>query len=146
MTDARPQSYSRHRKFVPGYHFVTLPLLLVLLVWAVVLLIANPDGASLFRLLLVIAVASIAVFARTFPLKAQDRLIRLETRLRLAGILPADLAARVPELSTGQLIALRFAADEELPDLVRRCLAGELTGREQIKREIRTWVPDHARM
>lgn len=146
MADRRPQSYASHRQIVPGFHVVTLGLLAVLLVWALVWLVVDFSTAALFRLLLVLAVALVAWYTRMFPLKAQDRIIRLETQLRLARVLPPELAARVPELSTGQLIALRFAADEELPELTRRCLAGELRRRDDIKRQVRSWVPDYERM
>lgn len=146
MAESRPLSYASHRKYVPGFHFVTMGLVAALLVWAIVLLVVEPSGEALFRVLLMVAIGLLAWYARQFPLRAQDRIIRLETQLRLARVLPPDLGARVPELSTGQLIGLRFASDEELPELARRCLAGELRGREEIKRQIRAWVPDRLRM
>jgi hypothetical protein len=132
--------------FVPGFHFVTLGLLLVLLLWSLYRLVVDVSGDTAFRFLLVLAVSLLAWYARMFPLRAQDRIIRLETQLRLARTLPPDLAARVPELRTGQLIALRFASDDELPELARRCLAGELRRRDEVKRQIRSWVPDHQRL
>jgi hypothetical protein len=132
--------------FVPGFHIVTVGLLIALLLWSLYLLFVDFGADSAFRFLLVLAVSLLAWYARIFPLRAQDRIIRLETRLRLARALPPDLAARVPELRTGQLIALRFASDEELPELARRCLDGELRRREDIKRQIRSWVPDHLRL
>jgi hypothetical protein len=132
--------------FVPGFHFVTLGLLLVLLLWSLYRLVVDFSGDTAFRFLLVLAVSLLAWYARMFPLRAQDRIIRLETQLRLARTLPPDLAARVPELRTGQLIALRFASDDELPELARRCLAGELRRRDEVKRQIRSWVPDHQRL
>lgn len=146
MAEPRPQSYANHRMFVPGFHFLTFGLIVVLLVWAIWMLVAAPSAEATFRVLSVVVLGLLAWYARTFPLKAQDRIIRLETRLRLARVLPPDLAARVPELSTGQLIALRFASDEELPELARRCLDGELRRREDVKRQIRTWVPDRHRL
>lgn len=146
MAAPRPQSYANHRQIVPGFHVVTLGLLAVLLVWSLVRLVAGFSTAALFQFLLVIAVALLAWYARMFPLKAQDRIIRLETQLRLARVLPPELCDRVPELSTGQLIALRFASDEELPELTRRCLDGELRRRDEIKRQVRSWVPDHERL
>jgi hypothetical protein len=132
--------------FVPGFHFVTFGLLLVLLVWSIVRLVVDFSGDTTFQFLVMVVLGLLAWYARTFPLKAQDRIIRLETQLRLARVLPPDLAARVPELRTGQLIALRFASDEELPELARRCLDGELRRRGDIKRQIRAWVPDHERL
>lgn len=146
MAESRPLSYASHRKYVPGFHFVTLGLIAVLLVWSIVRLVVAPSGESLFRVLLMVAIGLLSWYARQFPLKAQDRIIRLETQLRLARVLPPELGARVPELGTGQLIGLRFAADEELPELTRRCLEGELRGREDVKRQIRVWVADPLRM
>lgn len=146
MAETRTQSYANHRILVPGFHFVTVGLVGVLFLWSLYLLFVERSADALFRVLLVVAVGLVAWYARTFPLKAQDRIIRLETRLRLARVLPAELVPRIEELSTGQLIALRFASDEELPELTRRCLDGELRRREDIKRQIRSWVPDHQRM
>lgn len=146
MAQPPAQSYASHKMFVPGFHFVTIGLLLVLLVWSIVRLVVDFSADTAFQFLVMVALWLLAWYARTFPLKAQDRIIRLETQLRLARTLPPDLAARVPELRTGQLIALRFASDEELPELARRCLAGELRRREDIKRQIRSWVPDDQRL
>lgn len=146
MAQPPAQSYASHKMFVPGFHFVTLGLLLVLLLWSLYRLVADFSADTAFRFLLVLAVSLLSWYARMFPLRAQDRIIRLETQLRLARVLPPDLAARVPELRSGQLIALRFAGDEELPELARRCLDGELRRREDIKRQIRSWVPDHHRL
>ena len=79
-------------------------------------------------------------------LRAQDRIIRLEERTRLDRLLPADLRVRAAELSTSQLIALRFAPDDEVPELVRRALDGELARQGDIKRAIRDWRADHLRV
>ena len=79
-------------------------------------------------------------------LRAQDRIIRLEERVRLAQLLPPDLRSRIGELQTSQLIAIRFAPDEEVPELVRRALEGELKTRADIKRAIQTWRADHLRV
>jgi hypothetical protein len=84
--------------------------------------------------------------ARAMALRAQDRTIRLEERMRLNQVLPPDLRARLDELKTSQLIALRFAPDEEVPDLVRRALTGELQRQGDIKRAIRNWRPDYLRV
>jgi hypothetical protein len=78
--------------------------------------------------------------------RVQDRVIRLEERMRLGRLLPEELRGRIDEIRPSQLVALRFAADEELPELAQRCLSGELTKAEQIKKSIRVWRPDHLRM
>lgn len=147
-----PQSYANHRKFVPLYHFVAVPLLTVNLGWALYRLKAGYPGFDmpLFDRLLAVAVAAALIltlyYARIFALGAQDRVIRLEERMRLEALLPEDLRQRLPEIKTGQLIGLRFAADGEVADLVRRILAGELRTRKEIKQAIRTWRPDRMRL
>ena len=146
MAETRTQSYARHRMFVPGFHFLAFGLLVLYLGWTIWQAVVAFSLEAVFELLLAVALLLLFYYTRMFSLRAQDRIIRLEMRLRLAGLLPADLAARIPELSTGQLIALRFASDEELPELTRRCLAGELRRREDVKRQIRNWVPDHQRL
>ena len=97
-------------------------------------------------LILAVGLVGLFLYARLFPLKAQDRLIRLEMRLLMREILPADLKPRIGELSEAQLVALRFASDPELPELVRQVLAGKLSAPEEIKRAIKTWKPDTFRV
>jgi len=92
-----------------------------------------------------IGVATGFVAARSMVLTVQTRLIGLEMRLRLAAMLPPDLCARIPELPLRQLVALRFAGDVELPDLVRRCLNGELRTPDEVKRQIQNWRADFVR-
>ena len=144
------QSYATHRRFVPGYHFVTFGILVINLLWSLFRLFWPLGDAPLFDRLLAVAVAfalpMIALYARTFPLKAQDRLIRLEERLRLEKLLPEDLKPRLGELRPGHLVALRFAGDAEVADLVRKVLAGDLKTQDEIKKAIRTWRADHLRM
>lgn len=141
------QSYRNHRMFVPGFHFLTLGLLLVNFVWAVWRLFSGslPLGDRVMAVLLAVALMLLAWYVRIFPLRVQDRLIRQEERLRLAQLLPPDLSARLGELSAGQLVALRFASDEEIPELTRRVLDKKIRSREEIKKLIRTWRPDHLR-
>jgi hypothetical protein len=87
----------------------------------------------------------VALYARMFALTVQDRVIRLEMRLRLEKLLPADLKSRILEFSVGQLIALRFASDAELPDLARRVLDEKVKDKKSIKQMIKTWKPDYLR-
>jgi hypothetical protein len=102
------------------------------------------DRLALF--LFAVGMALVALFARVFPLGVQDRLIRLEERLRMEQLLPQDLKVRIPELTTKQLVGLRFASDEELPDLVRRVLTEGIADKNEIKRAIKRWRPDHQRI
>jgi len=83
---------------------------------------------------------------RTTALRVQDRLIRLETRLRLQQVLPADLQGQIDSLTVGQLVALRFASDAELPELTRRVLADKLTDRTAIKKQVTDWQGDTLRI
>jgi hypothetical protein len=147
-----PQSYTNHRRFVPLYHFVAVPLFTVNLGWALYRLGAGYPGFEmpLFDRLLAVAVAAALIltvyYARVFALRAQDRAIRLEERARLAALLPDDLQPRLSEVRASQLIGLRFASDGEVPELVRRIVAGELKTRKEIKQAIRSWRPDRMRL
>jgi len=142
----RPQSFDNHRKMVPGFHFVTGLLLLVLLAWSVWDLIHGLTASSVLGFLLVIALVLVAFYAREFALGVQDRVIRLEERLRMERLLPDELRARVGEFTTEQLIGLRFASDEELPELAGRVLAEGIADRNAIKKAVRSWRADHQRI
>jgi hypothetical protein len=83
--------------------------------------------------------------ARIFALTVQDRVIRLEMRLRLRELLPPELAGRIDEFTAGQLVAMRFASDRELPVLARRVLDERLHDRKAIKQLIQEWQADHLR-
>jgi hypothetical protein len=147
------QSYQTHRRWVPLYHFVTIPIVTLNLLWSLYRMVraVRFHGRfdivdSLVGVLAAIALALIAFFARSFALAAQDRIIRHEMRTRLAALLPPDLEPRIAELSPGQLIAMRFASDAELPELTRRVLDERIAGREAIKKLVRSWQADHFRI
>jgi hypothetical protein len=101
--------------------------------------------AGIFGVLLAAALVVLVFYARLFPLAVQDRLIRLEERLRCERLLPADLRPRIGEFSADQLVALRFACDAELPLLARKVLDEKLTERKAIKKLIKNWKPDYQR-
>ena len=144
------QTFATHRRFVPAFHFVTVGILVINIIWQLFRLLRPLPGVPFFDSLLNVAVAIalglLAWYARTFPLRAQDRIIRLEERLRLERLLPADLKSRISELRTGQLIALRFAGDEELPELIRTVLDKGIRRQDEIKKLVRSWRADHLRM
>lgn len=142
----QPQSYRSHRRYIPAYHFFALPVVIVNAVVEIVRLARSPTLYQAWLVLVAVALAIFIVVARSMAARVQDRVIRLEERMRLERLLPEELRGRINELRPSNLVALRFASDVELPDLARRCLAGELTRTEQIKKEIRTWRPDHLRM
>ena len=140
-----PQNYANHRRFVPLYHFVLFGVLVVNLLWSVVRAVRGVSFESVWNVVMALALLAMFFFLRIFPLRVQDRVIRLEMRLRLRQLLPPDLAPRIPELSPSQLIGLRFASDAELPDLVRETLTNGIEEREVIKRKVRDWQADHLR-
>jgi len=146
MAEKTPQTLANHRRIVPMFHVVLFLILVVNFLWSGWLLFREPAGAAAMQLLMAIAFIILFFYARLFPLAAQDRLIRLEERLRLSEILPEDLKGRIGELTEDQLIALRFASDGEVADLVRQVLDGKIAGREQIKKAIKTWRPDTFRV
>ena len=114
MSD-KPQSFEKHAMMVPGYHYVLFSLLLILLVAMVWGMVQEPSWGSLIGIVFMVAFVMTALYARLFALGVQDRVIRLEERLRMAEVLPEDLRSRIGEITTEQIIGLRFAPDEELP-------------------------------
>ena len=145
MSEKRPQTYANHAKIVPLFHYVAMPLLLINLVLALAGLLDGITLEALNHLGTGVAMMLTAFFARVFALKAQDRVIRLEERLRMELLLPDDLKPRIDVVSTAQCVALRFAGDDELPDLVRRAL-DEKADQKTIKQAIKNWRPDYQRV
>jgi hypothetical protein len=139
------QSFKNHRRLNPAHHLVAAPLASAAAIWSLVGFIKAPSGNSALLAVMGLGLAATALVARQQAVMVQNRLIRLEMTLRFPRALPADLAARTAELSLRQVIALRFAPDAELPDLVRRTLAGEFASPTDIKRAIRNWQSDDLR-
>ena len=146
MADQTPQSFANHSRLVPMFHYVGTILFLAVLLWKGYLAVRFFSVTALVDVVLIIVLGIVAWYARTFALGAQDRVIRLEERLRLAELLPAELKGRIGELSMGNLIALRFASDGEVAGLVRQILDGKLKTRTEIKQAIKTWRADHHRV
>jgi hypothetical protein len=149
LVDSRPsirpvtvQNFANHRRILPLYHFVIFGILVVNLIWTIIQLVRYPGWSSAVACAVALALVGLFYFARTFALSVQDRVIRLEMRLRLAAMLPSDLKARIPELDRDQLISLRFAGDAELPDLMREVLTNGIHRRDDIKRRIKRWEAD----
>ncbi len=139
------QSFEKHAQWTPAYHFFSAPLAIAYLIWAVKRVVSNPTVDTEFALVGALALAGLAAVSRLSPIRVQDRLIRLEERVRLAKLLPADLQSRIDELTPRQLVAIRFASDEEVTDLVRKVLAAPSMTQKQIKAEIKRWKADHFR-
>jgi hypothetical protein len=142
---ARPQNLENHVRFVPLYHLLLTLLLLVNLVVQVRVLLQGFSELRMAGLCVAVALLLLFFYARQFAVTVQDRVIRLEQRLRMERLLPADLMGRFGEFEPQQLVALRFAGDGELPDLARRVLAGELRSSVQIKQQIKDWQADWLR-
>lgn len=138
-----PQNFKNHARFVPLYHFALALTILVFLGQASWGLVRGKGSA--FEVLLGVILVLLFYYSRAFPLAVQDRLIRLEMRLRLRDALPSEMHSRILEISPDHLIGLRFASDAELPELVARVLDGSLTGRQEIKRAVRDWQADEYR-
>ena len=145
MAQATPQTFENHTRFVPAYHMGAFPLLVINLLWSGYRAVRNFSPDAVVALLLAIALLLIFFHARIFALTVQDRVIRLEMRLRMEKLLPADLRPRIPDFTVSQLVALRFASDEELPELSRKVLTENITSRKTIKRMIKKWNPDYLR-
>jgi hypothetical protein len=139
------QSFKSHAKFVPAFHYFVVPVLLINVINSVIRAYHSFNYEHAFGVVLALALLTLAFVARTFALKVQDRVIRLEMRLRLRELLPADLQSRILDFRPGQLVALRFASDAELPTLARKVLDENLTEQRSIKSQIQNWQPDHLR-
>jgi hypothetical protein len=127
------------------FHFFAAPILLANLVWALWHLVRAPSLSTVCSAIFAAGLVAGLTVARLMALTVQDRVIRLEMRLRLREVLPADLQARIPELTLRQLIGLRFASDAELPELVRRVLTGSLGSATDIKKAVTHWQGDYLR-
>ncbi len=139
------QNYKNHVRLVPMFHYFVLPVLLINFVSSVIVAKHNFSADTVIASVTALALILLALSARTFALTVQTRLIRLEMRLRMQQVLPADLKARILEFQPGQLVALRFASDAELPELARKVLDEKLVDQKTIKQMIRDWQGDFLR-
>ncbi|HMG96208.1 MAG TPA: DUF6526 family protein [Gemmatimonadaceae bacterium] len=140
------QTLASHRRWIPMWHFFAIPVLVANVIVVATHFARDPQLINGWAVIVAIALLVGILLSRTMPLRAQDRIIRLEERSRLERLLPSDLRGRVGELTPSQLIAIRFAPDDEIPDLTRRALSGELKSQGDIKRAIRNWRSDHLRV
>ena len=144
MANQAPQTFSNHVRFDPLFHFFALPVTGITLIVSIVHAVRHPGWEQWWAVIFFAAAVVIALKSRLYALKVQDRVIRLEERLRLATLLQDPLRSRISELSEGQLIGLRFAADAECASLAQRALSEKLS-RADIKKGVRTWRPDYWR-
>lgn len=146
MANQKPQNLQNHVRVVPPFHMFVLPVLFLNIGWSIYHIVkAGISFESVLDVLLAVALLLLAVYARLFTLTVQDRVIRLEMRLRLAEVLPADLRPRIPEFTVAQLVSLRFASDAELPALARKVLDEKLNSRKAIKQLVKDWQGDYLR-
>ena len=145
---AAAQNFKNHSRFDPPFHFFVLPVLMTNLVLSVYITIRDwpiHSRSHLWWIVVSIALMLLGFRTRIYSLGVQDRLIRLEERLRFMALLPAAELDQTNALTIKQIVALRFASDAELPKLVRRTLAENLTPKK-IKQSIEAWRPDYTRV
>jgi hypothetical protein len=141
----RVQTYKNHARLLPAFHFFVLPVLLLNFLNDVRHAWRWPSEGAFFTVIVGAALFTLGLLSRTQALTVQDRVIRLEMRLRLRQLLPPDLLARLDDLTPRQLVALRFACDAEMPGLVRDVLDGKLKTTKEIKLRVQSWQPDWLR-
>jgi hypothetical protein len=141
-----PQNFANHTRWHPTFHFFVLPVMLINFFWAVVVFVKAPGWNSGWWIVVSVALLMLTTFVRSYSLKVQDRLIRLEERLRYQQVLSPALAQQTSTLTAAQTVALRFAADEELEKLVNSVLSGKFVKTKDIKRAIKEWRADNFRV
>jgi hypothetical protein len=141
----RDQTYKNHTRLLPAFHFFVLPVLFANVLNALYQVWERPGVGTLFALLVAAALLTLGLLSRTQALTVQDRVIRLEMRLRLRQVLPPELQGRISELTHRHLVALRFASDQEVTALVREILDGRLRASKEIKQRVKNWQPDWLR-
>lgn len=153
MAETKPQNLANHTRWDPPFHFFILPVALLtvggIIFHSVQHVTHHPDGETaihaVIHIVMALAFLTLVFKVRLYPLKVQDRVIRLEERLRLMQLLPEPLRSRIPELTEDQLCGLRFASDAEIPKLVERALNEKLK-RADIKKAIQNWRADNFRV
>lgn len=145
MADTQ-QTYANHTRWHPPFHFFVLPVMLINFVWSIVECVKQPGWNQGWWIVVSLALVLLTFLTRLNALKVQDRIIRLEEKLRYQQLLPADLAKQCGSLRVGQIIALRFASDQELEMLVREVLGGRLSKPTEIKKAIKNWRGDTFRV
>ena len=140
------QNLKNHAKMVPAYHYLMTPMLVLPSLYLGYRVLVDFSFTDLVIFIFSVGVVFAAFFARWFALGVQDRVIRLEEQLRMEKLLPEELKQRIPEVTTEQMIALRFASDEELPGLVFKALTEGISNRKTLKQAIKNWRADHQRI
>ena len=139
------QSYANHRKFDVLFHFIVSPLLTLNWIYSGMQLRQSVDTAHVLAFISAFTLVLLALSARGMALTVQDRVIRLEMRLRLKDVLPAAQHGDIAKLTRKQFVGLRFASDAELPSLVAKVLADDIQNADAIKKMVTNWVADDLR-
>ena len=145
MAQSTPQNFENHVRFLPAFHFVAFPLFFANFCYAAYQAVAHVGAASVMGLVLAVALVLLFLLSRMMVVTVQDRVIRLEERLRMRALLPADLQPRIDEFTVKQLVALRFASDAELPALARKVVEGKIDDQKAIKKMVTAWRADYQR-
>jgi len=145
VAEQKKQTLENHVRVVPAYHMYVFGVFLINFVWRLVQLKNGITFGSIMNVLMGAAFILIFFYARIFALTVQDRVIRLEMRLRMERLLPPELRSRIGEFTVPQLVSLRFAGDDEVPLLARQVLDEKLNDRKSIKRRVKNWQPDFLR-
>lgn len=138
------QNYDNHTQKTYGFLAVCF-VFLIYVGWAVYRLTQGVTDERLMSLVLGVTLIVLAFSLRGQVLTVQDRVIRLESRLRFHQLLPRELALRACELPVKQLVAIRFAGDDELPTLIQDVMDGKVSEPKAIKQAIKRWQADHLR-
>jgi hypothetical protein len=141
-----PQTFANHTRWHAPFHFFVIPVMLINFFWCVSVFVKDPNWNSGWWIIVSLALVVLAFLVRLNSLKVQDRVIRLEEKLRYQQILSPGLCQQASSLTPRQIIALRFAGDEELEALVGAALAGKFNKTADIKRAIKNWRADTFRV
>jgi hypothetical protein len=145
MAEKKPQSLANHAKLDPLFHFIVLPVFALAALGGTIHFLWHPSYHSASFFVISVAAVIAVLKIRIYSLKLQDRIIRLEERLRLTALCSEPLRSRIPELTEDQLIGLRFASDAEVPKLAEQAISEKLS-RADIKKAIQSWRPDYWRV
>ncbi|MGD1024798.1 MAG: DUF6526 family protein [Candidatus Sulfotelmatobacter sp.] len=145
MAEKKPQNLANHAKLDPLFHFIVLPVFALTALGGTIHFLWHPSYHSASFFVISVAAVIAVLKIRIYSLKLQDRIIRLEERLRLATLCSEPLRSRIPELTEAQLIGLRFASDAEVPKLAERAISEKLS-KADIKKAIQSWRPDYWRV
>jgi uncharacterized protein DUF6526 len=140
------QNFANHARWVPGFHFFVIPAMTLNFGWSIFRWkVAGFSLDAFISVLTAAALLLLMVYARNFALTVQNRVIRLQERMRLERLLPEDLKPRIGEFTCGQLVAMRFACDAELPALARKVLTDKIQTGKAIKQMVQNWRADYLR-